>query len=89
MKDGYVNEGQEPFVLPENTVNKETHIKQEARKANRKHYGLVGLKIQTSSPCRHCGRKSCNTREECKRKAEQKLASRAVMVDKYVYERKQ
>lgn len=78
MKDRYVNEGQKPFEIPEDVVEKGFN-KDEVRKASKKYYYLTGLKTHTHPPCPQCGRKSCSDREACKRKADKIKEGRQVM----------
>ena len=70
MIDGYVNPGQEPFILPQELVNKALNskeLKKLARKQNKKHYKLTGLK-KGNAPCRYCHRKACRDKKTCRRK---------------------
>jgi len=78
MIDGYVNPGQEPFILPEELVNKALNpkeLKKYERKQNKKHYKLTGLKKGTA-PCRYCHRKACDNRIICKRKYRERQEKR-------------
>jgi len=74
MIDGYVNPGQEPFILPQELVNKALNskeLKKLARKQNKEYYKLTGLKKGTAS-CRYCHRKACRDKIACKVKYQER-----------------
>jgi len=70
MIEGYINSGQEPFILPQELINNALnpkYLRKLARIQNKKYYRLAGLK-KGSAPCRYCHRKACDDRITCRRK---------------------
>jgi len=78
MIEGYVNPGQEPFILLQELINKALNpkeLKKYARKQNKKHYKLTGLK-KGSAPCPYCHRMACDNRIAYKVKYQERQQKR-------------